>query len=91
MDKLTVISICITAFATAGILVYARFNYKLYEKINQKNEAQHQRFADLFEGYIIATILSGPSSTGHFDTAKTKFLDEYKGKTIIFKKEASHS
>ena len=86
------VSAVVSALATVGIFLFTRLNFMIYKELQkkqgeqqQKFEEQQQRFNDLFEGIVIATLLSGPSSTGDYKGCKEKFLQEYKGKTQIFK------
>ncbi len=84
MTILVGISTLITALATIGICIFTWLNYCLYKEIKKNSEEQQQRFNDLFEGIIIATLLSGPSSYGAFNDCKKQFLNQYKGKSKIF-------
>lgn len=93
MTVLMVIGTLVTAAATAGIFFFTKQMYSLQkeltskqEDLQKKQEDQEQKFHDLLEALVIATIISGPSSTGGFDNAKAKFIEEYKGKEKIFKR-----
>jgi len=85
MNTLIVVSTSFSALATIGIFIFTLINYRMYQKIKKENKEQQQRFNDLFEGIIIATLLSGPSSYGAYRECKNRFFKEYKGKTKIFK------
>jgi archaellum component FlaG (FlaF/FlaG flagellin family) len=85
MNILMVIGTLIMAVATAGICFFTKQTYKLSKNLQQKQDEQDQKFRDLLEALIIATILSGPTATGGFNDAKQKFLQQYRGTTKIFK------
>ena len=85
MNAILVLSTLVTAMATVGICVFTRQTYRLYNTLHEKQKEQDRRFNDLFEGIIIATLLSGPSSYGAYRDCKKQFLQEYKGATQIFK------
>jgi hypothetical protein len=87
MNWVTLVSMFVEAVAMVVIAVFTWLNYKMYVKLQEREEQQQQRFQDLLEGNIIATLISGPSSTGEYKgEAKKLFLEEYKGKTEIFKR-----
>ncbi len=71
------ISAAVSAFATFVIGILTWRNYIMYKE-------QQQKFNDLLEGIVIATLLSNPNK-GVWEDSKTSFLREYKGKTQIFK------
>jgi len=84
---LLVIEPLLLALATIGIFWFTRLTYNLYRDMQKKQQEQEEKFNDLLEALVIATILSGPSSTGAFGNAKTTFLQEYKGNTKIFSQD----
>ena len=61
------------------------FDYRMYQKIQAKHDEEQQRFGDLMEAMVIATLLSAPSVVGPYATNKDTFLKQYKGQTQIFK------
>lgn len=85
MNTLVAVGTIVTAAATVGIFLFTRETFRLYQILQQRQEDQAQRFNDLFEGIVIATLLSGPSSYGAYKDCKKQFLQEYSGKTEIFK------
>lgn len=85
LNILVALGTLVTAAATVGIFLFTLQTYKLYETMQTKQAEQDQRFNDLFEGIVIATLLSGPSSYGAYKDCKKQFLQEYKGKTAVFK------
>lgn len=85
MTIVVAIGSLVTAAATVGIFLFTRKTYDLYQMLHKNQKEQEQRFNDLFEGIVIATLLSGPSSYGAYKDCKKQFLQEYKGKTGIFK------
>jgi hypothetical protein len=50
----------------------------------QRRQIQN-RFQDLFEGIVIATLMSGPNGTTFLGAQKAGFLKEYRGQTSIFR------
>lgn len=85
MNILVLLATAVTAIATVGIFFFTKQTYALYRDLQRKHEEQDRRFNDLFEGIVIATLLSGPSSYGAYKDCKKQFLQEYKGNTPIFK------
>jgi len=85
MNCTIIISSIVSSVAAVGIFVVSFLNYKIYISAKENKESQENKFNDLLEALIISTILSGPSSTGQFNNAKAKFLEEYIGDTVIFK------
>jgi|GEM_PF-6897603 len=83
MNILIVIGTFITAAATAGIFFFTKQTYKLSQNLQQKQDEQDQKFRDLLEALVIATILSGPTATGGFNDAVKMFHQKYRGKTKI--------
>jgi len=85
MNILMVIGTLIMAAATVGICFFTIQTYKLSKNLQQKQDEQDQKFRDLLEALVIATILSAPTATEAFNNAKQKFFHEYRGATKIFK------
>jgi membrane protein insertase Oxa1/YidC/SpoIIIJ len=84
MNWIVALSTAATALATVGMAVFTWLNYRMYREMQRKQAEQQQRFNDLFEGIVIATLLSGPTAYGDYDKLKKTFLKEYKGTTTIF-------
>ena len=85
MNTAIVASATISAVATVVICFVTCLNYRMYQKIQAKHDEEQQRFGDLMEAMVIATLLSGPSVVGPYATNKDTFLKQYKGETKIFK------
>lgn len=86
------ISAVITAISTFVIAIYSWKSYKLSVELKRSNDnAQtrdqeyRQQTSDLFQAMTIAMLISGPTSTGGFSSARDMFNSLYKGKTQIFK------
>ena len=73
------ISLVITAFATAAIAWLA------WETKKSQDRFQEQ-LSDLYQGIIIATLLSSITDAAQLPTLIGQFNKTYKGKTEIFKK-----
>jgi hypothetical protein len=85
MNTAIVASATISAVATVVICFVTCLNYRMYQKIQAKHDEEQQRFGDLMEAMVIATLLSGPSGYGDYSNCKKNFSGEYKGETKIFK------
>jgi len=78
-----IIAAIVTSIATIIIAWYASCNYKLYKIIQEKNTEHKEQISDLYQAIVIATLLSGPTSTGGIEKAIQEFKSQYKGKTRI--------
>ncbi len=85
MNTAIVASAVISAVATFLIFIFTWLNYRMYRKIQVGHEEERQRFEDLLQALVIATLLTAPSVQGPYTTNKQTFLSEYRGKTPIFK------
>ena len=79
-----IITNIIIAVASATIAWCTYLNYKLYQVIQKKDKEYKEQISDLYQGIIIATLISGPSSYGQILQAIEEFKKHYKGKTKIF-------
>ena len=86
------ISLIVTAIATAVIAFYSWRSYKISHELKLLNSEMSRRdnefkeqIKDLYQGIIISTIISGPTSVGSTGEAINKFESLYKGSTKIFK------
>ena len=91
--------IFVTILYTIATCFLAYYAYKNYEAAQiDRNAAEQSRsqsfeaaeefrrtLRDLYEAIVIATLLSGPSSYGSYDTCRNTFESEYKGDIKIFK------
>ena len=91
MNTVIVVSTAVSAFATIGIFLVAWLNIRMYKTLQEKHGEEQERFQDLLEAMVIATLLTGPGHrTGnYFENGKRYFRNSYKGKTLIFKEEES--
>jgi hypothetical protein len=55
----------------------------LYKVIQKKKAEYKEQISDLYQAIVIATLLSGPTSTGGIEKATQEFKSLYKGKTRI--------
>lgn len=78
------LSVVVSALATVGIFLFTRLNLMIYKELQKKQEEQQQKFNDLLEAIVVATIVSTPN-IGVKKDIKRNFLREYKGKAKIFK------
>lgn len=85
MQTLMILSSFLSAIATIVIAIYAGCTYKLTRQIDLLAKQSRQDQEDLFEAIVIATIISGPTSTGDFEKAIRSFNEKYKGQRKIFK------
>ncbi|MCH7974857.1 MAG: hypothetical protein IH949_13430 [Bacteroidetes bacterium] len=69
--------IIISSASTFGIFLFTYLSYKTYKKTEEK-------FNDLLQALVIATILSANSDPTQFQVFKKKFLENYSGKHSIF-------
>lgn len=83
-------SLIITAIATVAIAWFSWCSYQITRKLmvhdearTQKDEEFRQQLSDLYQGIIIATLLSGPSSYGAYEDSAKVFKNKYKGQTPI--------
>jgi len=73
----------ITSIAIAIVAWFAYCNYRLYKVIQKKDTEYKEQISDLYQAIVIATLLSGPTSTGGIEKAIQEFKSHYKGKTRI--------
>ncbi len=87
MDKVMFTYTTMSIIQTLSMLIVAVFtvlNYKMYQKIHQRDEDYKRRTSDLSQGIIIATLMSGPGWIGGLREAIPEFKKLYKGETKIF-------
>ncbi|HOX22222.1 MAG TPA: hypothetical protein PLL10_02065 [Elusimicrobiales bacterium] len=98
MDIVNTFATAFSALATIVIAVWAYKSHKLAEEIKKSTDVQKKendeyrtQVSDLYQAIAIATLISGPSSTGGADAAIKCFKNHYKGKTPVFKDEKKPS
>lgn len=74
----------ILTLATVAISIFTLLNYLMYRKIQQRDEEYKGQTRDLFQGIIVATLISAPTATGGLNEAIKAFKQYYKGETKIF-------
>ncbi len=83
MSFIVGLSVVVSALATAGIFLFTGLNFLIYKELQKKQEDQQQKFNDVLEGIVIASLIS--PNEGAYPSRKGIFLQEYKGKAQIFK------
>ena len=91
MQFLQLLSIVVTAIATAVIALFTYRTYQVYtsmkEIMNQSQQKMGQdqdETKDLYEAIVVATLISAPSGTGKTNVAIEVFKHYYKGRTKLF-------
>lgn len=69
--------IIVSSISTFGILLLAYVNYL-------SNKKSEEKFNDLLQALVVATILSANSDPQRFTGFKEKFLENYTGRHRIF-------
>ena len=75
-----------TFFMAAATIVIAISAYMSY----RRDKKFQQQLSDLYQGIVVATVLSGPTNTLQTVNARiAEFKNNYKGKTEIFPERKS--